>query len=425
MIRGKSGRIILGKPITLAVVCMMGIFMFSVVLPARLAAQAGPSPDPAPIFLLKTILDEGNVAHVERLIRDNLEVTKSRLEDFIVARDGRFDELGRFGATSGHEVHKAVLDEFMEENLQYARLYELYRDITGDEELYIRFEARRLRYEGAFFTHSGEDECGDHLDWDHANEFYEKALSRLDQAFALATQIDDLRLMTSTKINMGSTLIRMIEPERAIVEYEEALGYASQLPGNLYPAMVGLNMGNTYVWMGQPEKSLSYAQDALVSARKLGRGTWESNVQMVIGNAQLQQKQFASAWETLRTALDLAIQSGEDRVRGKALINLGMVAAQLKRPEAMTYLEDAREWYTEHGDVYTLIESEVIMQDTLMMMSRVAGAAGQAEEAENYRRRYYQSISEDPERYNEVRNSPCYALYKARPVVQKQSQTVQ
>jgi tetratricopeptide (TPR) repeat protein len=139
---------------------------------------------------------------------------------------------------------------------------------------------------------------------------------------------------------------------------------------------------------------------------------------MVIGNAQMQMKQFATSWETLRTALDLAIQSGEDRVRGKALVNLGAVALMLKRPEALTYLKQARDWYSNHGDVYTEIERETILQDSLMLMSRAAEQAGNEQDAERYKQEFLQSMSADPERYNQVRESPCYALYKARPANQ-------
>jgi tetratricopeptide (TPR) repeat protein len=367
-------------------------------------------------------IDHGEMEDAERLMRDNPAVTKARLEELIAERDARFDELGRFGATSGHEIHKEVLNEFMEENVRYLKLYDMYRGVSGDEMLYKRFAARRLRYEGAFYTHSGEDECGDHLDWEGAQQFYRDALGRLAEAFTIAKEVNDTRLMASIKINEGSTLIRLLEPEKALEAYKEGMRYADQQQGEMYKGMVRLNMGNTYVWIGEPDESLAFGQAALESFKKMGRGTWQANAVMVIGNAQMQQKKFASSWETLRMALDLAVQSGEDRVRGKALMNLGGVALMLKRPEAISYFQQAREWYTSHGDVYTAIERETILQDSLMMMSRAAEQAGNQAEAEQYRKEFVKSIAAEPDRYQLVRESPCYALYKARPVKQAAAQ---
>lgn len=396
------------------VVCLL------VVSSPRLAGQAGPSADPAPLFILLNKIDHNEMDDAERLMKDNLAVTKTRLEELINERDTRFDELGRFGATSGHEVHKEILDQFIQENVRYAKLFDLYRKLTGDEVLYKRFEARRLRYEGAFLTHEGEDVCGDTLDWAAAQKLYQEALEKLAAGFALAREVNDTRLMASAKINIGSTLIRMIEPEKAIEAYTEGMRYADQLPGEMYKGMVRLNMGNTYVWINEPDQSLSYAQSALESFRKMGRGTWEANAQLLIGNAQLEQKKFSSAWETLRMALDLAVQSGEDRVRGKALINLGSIALLLNRPaEAIDYVEQARDWFDKHGEVYTAIERETVAQDGLLLLSEAAKQAGNKDQAEQYRQEFLRSLAASPGRYNTVRESPCYALYKARPAKQQ------
>jgi tetratricopeptide (TPR) repeat protein len=408
-----------------ALLLMLPVLVLLVSASRRLAAQARPSPDPAPIFLLKTMLDFGETEKAERQMRDNIPVTKSRLEDLIAERDVRFDELGRFGATSGHHVHKAVLTQFMEENQSYSKLFEAYGRVANDPVLPKRFEARRLRYEGAFYTHAGEDACGDHLDWEEAQKNYRTALERLEAGFALAKELNETRIMASAKINIGSTLIRLLEPDNAIAAYKEGMRYADQLPGDMYKGMVRLNLGNTYVWIVDPQESLQYAQDALAAFKRMGRGTWESNALMVVGNAQLLQKQYASSWETMRSALDLAVQSGEDRVRGKALLNLGMLAMLLNRPDAASYIEQAMDWYANHGDVYTELERETVAQDGLMALSRAADLAGNRELAETYKKQFTNAINENPDRYSQMRSSPCFALYKAQPSNRQQSQRTQ
>src|SRR3972149_6396165 len=60
----------------------------------HLAAQVGPSPDPTPLVIVLTRLDRGDVAAAERLMSENLPVTKQRLEAVIAEFDEKFDELG-------------------------------------------------------------------------------------------------------------------------------------------------------------------------------------------------------------------------------------------------------------------------------------------------------------------------------------------
>ena len=378
-------------------------------------AQAVPSEDPVPLIILMNKIDHNQMADAERYLKDNPPVIKKRLEELIEQRDTRFDELGRFGATSGHAIHKQVLDQFITENQRYLKLFDLYRKVTGDQHTYKRFDARRLRYEGAFLTHDGEDLCGEELKWEEARKHYQMALEKLEAGFAIAKEINELRVMASAKINMGSTLIRMLETEKAIAAYNEGMKYADQLPGELYRGMVRLNLGNTYVWTVEPDKAFQYANDALTSFKKMGRGTWQSNAMMVIGNAQMEQKNYASSWETLSMALEVAKQSGEDRVRGKALMNLGAVAAQLKRPEAADYIKEAQEWYRTHGETFTQIERDTVAIDGLQILSRIYDAAGNKAEADKYRQAYVAAVGKDLDHYNATKSSPCYALYKANP----------
>jgi len=391
-------------------------FCLLFVNPSSLTAQAVPSSDPSPLATVLLRLERGDTKGAARLLGENLPVTKARLEGVLDDVDRKFDEAGRFGATAGHDVHQEVLDRLIEENLRYEKLFDLYRNLSDDETLYKRFEARRWRIEGAFYTHGGEHACGDNMNWEEAQRLYHTAMERLEAGFALAKEANDLRVMASAKNNMGSTLIRLLEPERAIAAYNEGMRYANQLPGEMYKGMVNLNLGNTYVWTRDPDRSLAYSQSALESFKKMGRGTWQSNAWMNIANAQLLQQKFASAWETMRVALDLATQSGEDRVRGRALLNLGMAGLQLKKPEAAAYILEAMEWYKGvTGKIYTPIEREAILQDGYRLLSQLARATGDEAAAAKYDKLFFESIGPDPDRYGKLRASPCFAIYTARP----------
>ena len=404
------------SPIVVVIVSFLSWFCLLFVNPSSLTAQAAPSSDPTPLALVLLRLERGDREGAARLLGENLPVTKSRLESVLGEVDRKFDEAGRFGATAGHDVHQQVLDRVLEDTRRYEKLFALYRTLSGDETLYKRLTARQLRIEGAHYTHAGEHACGDNLNWEEAQRLYHTAMERLEAGFALAKEVNDLRVMASAKNNMGSTLIRLIEPEKAIEAYNEGMLYANQVPGEMYKGLVNLNLGNTYVWTRDPDRSLAYSQSALEGFKKMGRGTWQSNAWMNIANAQLLQQKFASAWETMRVALDLATQSGEDRVRGRALLNLGMAGLQLKKPEAAAYILEAMEWYKGvTGKIYTPIEREAILQDGYRLLSQLARATGDEAAAAKYDKLFFESIGPDPDRYGKLRASPCFAIYTARP----------
>jgi len=401
--------VVLGATLLLILLCLCPNGQF-------LNAQVTPSTDPVPLIIIRARLDKGDTAGAERLMRDNLPVMKKRLEEMIAGFDQKFDELGRSGATAGHDVHTEILQQFIDEVTRDEKLFDIYRKITGDEALYTRVEARRLRFEGAYYTHYGEDVCGEELNWEEAQRRYGIAMDRLEAAFALAKKVNDIRLMASTKDNEGSTLIRLVQPEKAVQAYDEAMRYAMQPPGEMYKGLINLNLGNTYVWVGNPEKSLRFSEPALASFKKMGRGTWEANAQMNIANAYIREKKYSDAWETMRVALDLAKQSGEDRVRGRALLNLGMIALQLNKPEAVPLIEEGLEWYAKEGsDVYTTIEKEAVRQDGLRMLSRIARQKGDRAAAEKYDKEFLEALGPDPDRYGQIRASQCFAIYQARP----------
>ena len=155
----------------------------------------------------------------------------------------------------------------------------------------------------------------------------------------------------------------------------------------------------------------------------MGRGTWQANAVMNIGAAYMRQQKFSTAWESLSVALDLAKQSGEDRVRGRALLNLGMVGWQLKKPEAAALIEEALEWYEGDGkEIYTPSEREAVKQDGLRLLSRIARDRKDEAAAEKYDRQYFEAIGPDPDRYGAIRSSPCFAIYVGRPAKEASTQ---
>ena len=231
----------------------------------------------------------------------------------------------------------------------------------------------------------------------------------------------DFRMMASIKDNIGSTQIRLLHPQEALRAYMEGLPYADQLDGDMYKGLLRLNLANVYVWIGEPERALPYAQEAINIFRKIGRGTWEANAMMTMGNAYLRQQKFSSAWETLNLTLQKAQQSGEYRVYGRTLMNLGAAGLQLKKLESRALLEQGVAWYKEDNEIYPAIEREAVLQDGLRLLSQLSQQAGNQSQGEQYTKEYLETLGSDPNRYQTLRQSPCFAIYRARPVAGKTS----
>ena len=378
-------------------------------------AAVDSSAGPEPLNTILSKLDSGDTKGAERLLVENRSKMKDQLEGLLGKIDRDFDALGLYGATS--YKFGPGYKPLAETNRRYLKVFEFYRRQSGDDALYKRFEARRLRVEGADYTDHGEIACGEKLDWEQAQSLYQLGMERLQAAFTLAHGLNDLRVMASAKNNMGSALIRLGRPGEAIRAYSEGLRYADEMQGDLYKGLLRLNLGNAYVWIGDSEQSLVYTRRALDIFKKMGRGTWEANALLTIGNAYLREQKLSDAWETLRLALEVAKRSGENRVRGRALLNLGMAGLQLKRTDALPLVQEALNWYEQDTgkEVYVPIEREAVRQDGARLLEQIARQDGNTGLAEKYTKQYLEALGPDPDRYQALRASPCFAIYQARP----------
>ena len=398
----------------IAVACLATVLS---ILPSF--AQGPTEEDPALVPILVWQLGRGDTAAAEQLMGANLAKIKPHLEDVLDYIDRQFDIVGRFGAVSIR--FGPGYGELEEYDRKHEPVFELYRRLSGDELLYKQFEARKLRVDGAHLTNTAENVCGENLDWDQAKGLYETAIERLNAAFALAREQNDIRMMASAKTNIGSTLIRLGKPKEAFEAYQEGLRYAEQMPFDLYKGLFRLNLANAYVWVGDADRALPFSREALTIFRRIQRGTWEANALMTMGNAYLRQGRFADAWETLQLTIEVARKSGEQRVYGRALLNLGMAGLQLKKPDAMALVEESLDIYKKDTEVYPLIEREMILQQGLRMLSQLAQQSGDQALAEQRMKEYYEIVGSDPDRFNKLRESPCFEIYQARPTSQYQS----
>ena len=98
-----------------------------------------------------------------------------------------------------------------------------------------------------------------------------------------------------------------------------------------------------------------------------------------------------------------------------------MAGLQLKKPESTALVEEALDIYKKDTEVYPSIEREAILQQGLRMLSQIAQQSGDEALAEQRMKEYFEAFGSDPDRFNKLRQSPCFEIYQARPASQYQS----
>ena len=98
-----------------------------------------------------------------------------------------------------------------------------------------------------------------------------------------------------------------------------------------------------------------------------------------------------------------------------------MAGLQLKKPEATALVEEALAIYREDTEVYPSVEREAVLQDGLRLLSQIARQSGDEALADERMKQFFESMGSDPDRYNTIRQSPCFEIYQARPASQYQT----
>jgi len=345
---------------------------------------------------LRSLLDEGNLAAAEAVVRENSEPLGRDLDQILSDMDQGFDELGR---------QKARYDVLLEKFFQFdatwmpnQEVFELYGKVLGKPEYPARFRAKRLRVEGARHTTSA-DHFWDQQQYARAFEEYGEAIAKLRAAITLAESAGDRKLVAACLTNIGYAEIYSGRPEEGLKNYTQAMEIAEQREDEIFQGMYALNLSTFYLYTLRPQEALGYAQQSAELTEKVRRRTWEANALLNVGSAYLSMGQAEEAHSYLQKALLKAEEAQDRRSHGRVLFNLALVNSRFDRlADAVDLMERALEWYNENEIVYGESEQTMVAYQGLHFLGSVSRKMGEEEKARGYAEKANQLRDRDPQR---------------------------
>ncbi len=276
---------------------------------------------------MSALVEKGDVVAAEAFIRENSQSLSEELDQILDDVDRGFDELGRQKART--DILQRMFHELEVELVKSEKVLQVYSRVTGEQSYLSRFQAKRLRIEGAEHTNLA-DFLWDDLQYDQALEEYSEAIRVLQEAIPLAESAQDYKLVESCLNNIGYAAIYSGDHVDGLNRFSEALEVAEERGDVIHQGQYLLNLGTFYLYVGQPEDSLRYSLRALEVIQTIRRRTWEANALLNLGSAYfaLDQKEQASSY--LLKASQMAKDAKDRRSHGRTLYNLALITAHFR-----------------------------------------------------------------------------------------------
>ncbi|MBI4447199.1 MAG: tetratricopeptide repeat protein [Acidobacteria bacterium] len=370
------------------------------------------SPGENRVGQILSLLERGERAQAESFIREYAEPLTADLSKLLEDIDRDFDEMGRQKARS--DILAKKFDQLKVDLARYETIFQLHAELTGQQTSLKRFQAKKLRIEGAEHT-TRADELWDRQEYDEAITEYSEAISKLQHAIPLARLVEDQKLIASCVNNIGYAEIFLGNEAEGLRNYSEALRIAERRQDDLYRGLYALNMGTFYLYTGKPEVSLRYSQLATELNRKSGRKTWEANTLLNLGSAYLSLGRNEEARRHLQMAFQKAQEAKDRRSHGRVLYNLALVAASLdQQDEAARQMEQALQWYRENEEVYSRAEQTVLQYQGMNFLVAVYRKLDNLEKVNLYVNQITELRNQDPQKLAAYLADPHLNFYKWR-----------
>ncbi len=359
---------------------------------------------------MSVLVEKGDVVAAEAFIRENSHSLGEELDQILDDVDRGFDELGRQKART--DILQRMFHELEVELVKSEKVLQVYSRVTGEQSYLSRFQAKRLRIEGAEHTNRA-DFLWDDLQYDQALEEYSKAIRVLQEAIPLAESAQDYKLVESCLNNIGYAAIYSGDHVDGLNRFSEALEVAEGRGDTIHQGQYLLNLGTFYLYVGQPEDSLRYSLRALEVIQTIRRRTWEANALLNLGSAYfaLDQKEQASSY--LLKALQMAKDAKDRRSHGRTLYNLALNTARLGQWEgAADLMAQALQWYQDHEEVYARAERTVARYNGLSFLSSAHKRLNDSENAQHYMGELRDLAAQDPKRLAAYLADPHVNFFK-------------
>ena len=353
---------------------------------------------------IHTSLEQGDVPAAESLIRENADSLPQELTKILEDMDRGFDELGRQKAR--YDVLQDKFSQFQATWMPYEDVFNLFSSVTDQPAYSKRFQAKRLRIEGAGHT-TRADFLWDRQEYGEALREYDEGTKKLRAAVPLAEAANDQKLVAACLTNIGYNEIYSGNSSEGLKVYSRALEIAEQRQDDIFQGMYLLNLGTFHLYTIQHEDALEYSLRAAEMTRTIGRRTWEANALLNVGASYLSLGKQEEAHSYLQKALLKAKEAKDQRSTGRILFNLALVTTQMGRmEEAARLMEEALGWYSEHPVVYNQAETTLLRYHGVYFLVNAYQKLKNTEKAKHYSTQVTEMLSENPQKLRTYLEDP-------------------
>jgi len=358
-------------------------------------------------------LKQGDLPTAEGLIRENAESLGQELTQIFKDMDRGFDELGRQKAR--YDALQEKFSQFQATWMPYEDVFRLFSSVTDQPGNSKRFQAKRLRIEGARHT-THADFFWDRQEYGEALREYDEGIKKLQVAIPLAEAVNDQKLVAACLTNIGYNEIYSGNSTEGLRVYSQALQIAEQRQDDVFQGMYLLNLGTFHLYTIQPQKALDYSLQAAAMNRKIGRRTWEANALLNVGASYLSLRKHEEAHSYLHKALLKAEEAKDLRSTGRILFNLALVTTQMGRiEEAAGLMEEALEWYSEYNVVYSQAEATLLRYQGMRFLVSAYQKIKNPEKVKHYTTQVKELQSENPQKLRTYLEDPHLNFLKWEP----------
>jgi len=349
-------------------------------------------------------LEQGDLPAAESLIRENVESLGQELTQIFKDMDRGFDELGRQKAR--YDVLQDKFSQFQATWMLYEDVFRLFSSVTEQSGYSKRFQAKRLRIEGARHT-THADFFWDRQEYGEALREYDEGIKKLQAAIPLAEAVNDQKLVAACLTNIGYNEIYSGNSTEGLQVYFQALQIAEQREDDVFQGMYLLNLGTFHLYTIQREEALEYSLRAAEMNRKIGRRTWEANALLNVGASYLSLGKHEEAHSYLNKALLKAAEAKDRRSHGRILFNLALVTTQMGRiEEAARLMEEALDWYSEYNVVYNQAETTLLRYQGVRFLVSSYKKLKNPEKVRHYATQVEELLSENPQKLRTYLEDP-------------------
>ena len=272
------------------------------------------------------IIESGNLEQVEAEIRQHPQQATPIVEELL----SRFDSSIHSWRDRPEQRRVRYSDDLLQSGLQLTRLV---TEVTGDNTLERRFEARRDRVRATELLNDGE---------------FDAAMALIESVRGTAKELEDQSFLFSTYLSSAYAYLGTGQPERALVDCELALSVAREIGEGVQLTLALFNVGTAHLHLGNYDESLTYSLQAAEGAAEIGNKVWHANAWLNVGYVQIMKAQYEPALESLRRTMTLSQEAGDPLGEGRAWYNLGIVYFRMRQwTSARDHLEQALKFIRE------------------------------------------------------------------------------